>query len=105
MIFSSPVLAKKNIKDFKNIFYGLVRTPAKKTPVKRLLQTEFTKTPTSSPLTRAKLTNHINEKVSSPFALNNLEQDSNVMVVKRRRNVPTSTISTQTDTSYLSKPK
>ena len=80
----------------------IAKTPSKaKTPVKRLINA----TSTQSPLTRAKLTSQINEKVSSPLALNNIEEDKHVLFVKKRRNVVKSTISTQTEASYLSKQK
>ena len=70
--------------------------------MKRLLNTPSNN---GSPLTRAKLTSQINEKLDSPLALNNIEKESKTILVKRRRNVQKSTISTQTESSYLSSTK
>jgi hypothetical protein len=37
----------------------------------------------------------------SPLALSNLDKKSGVVLVKKRKNVPKSTIATQTEESYL----
>ncbi len=37
----------------------------------------------------------------SPLALSNMDKKSGVVLVKKRKNVPKSTIATQTDDSYL----
>jgi hypothetical protein len=90
------LIMKINFLNFK------VKTPSKiktRTPVKRLISTPSNN---GSPLTRAKLTNQINEKLDSPLALNNIDKESKTILVKRRRNVQKSTISTQTESSYLS---
>ena len=38
---------------------------------------------------------------SSPRALGNLEKEGSVVLVKKRKNVPKTTVSTQTDKSYI----
>ncbi len=70
-------------------------TPSKNTPV--------IKSPTQMDpqINRIKQQQSTTNAPRSPLALSNLDKKSGVVLVKKRKNVPKSTIATQTEESYL----